>query len=235
MRNSNNKSSFYDFHLSVVLLSGGMDSATALGIAASDNHRLALIHFDYGQRNRTNERRAFEALAKHYDAEKTLIVPMGFLREIGGSALTDETISVPDEMPENDEIPPTYVPFRNGIMLSIASAWAEVLGAKRIYAGFVEEDSSGYPDCREIFVDAMRKAINLGRRPESEVEIITPLLHLRKSEIVKLGTKLGVPYELTYSCYLGGEKHCGKCPACRLRKKAFREAQIKDPTQYIEH
>ncbi len=218
--------------IAIVVLSGGMDSATALAVAADKGERLALLHFDYGQRNRLQEQRAFDALAKRYDVEKKLVVPMDFLKIIGGSALTDEKIPVPDEMPKNGEIPPTYVPFRNGIMLAIAAAWAEVIGAKKIYTGFVEEDSSGYPDCREIFVGAMEKAVNLGRRPESEVEIVAPLLHLRKSEIVKLGTKLGVPYKLTYSCYIGGEKHCGKCPACRLRKKAFIEAQIPDPTVY---
>ena len=218
--------------LAVVLVSGGMDSATALGISASEGNRIALIHFDYGQRNRIQERTAFDALAEHFKAEKTLIVPMDFLKIIGGSALTDENIPVPEEMPAKGEIPATYVPFRNGIMLAVAAAWAEVIGASKIFTGFVEEDSSGYPDCREIFVDAMEKAINLGRRPEGKVEIIAPLLHKTKAEIVSIGTKLKIPYELTWSCYLGGEYHCGKCPACRLRKKAFIEAKIKDPTIY---
>ena len=157
---------------------------------------------------------------------------MDFLKIIGGSALTDENIPMPEEMPAKGEIPATYVPFRNGIMLAVAAAWAEVIGASKIFTGFVEEDSSGYPDCREIFVNAMEKAINLGRRPEGKVEIIAPLLHKTKAEIVSIGTKLKIPYELTWSCYLGGEYHCGKCPACRLRKKAFIEARIKDPTIY---
>ena len=218
--------------LAVVLVSGGMDSATALGISASEGNRIALIHFDYGQRNRIRERTAFDALAEHFKAERTLIVPMDFLKIIGGSALTDENIPVPKEMPAKGEIPATYVPFRNGIMLAVAAAWAEVIGASKIFTGFVEEDSSGYPDCREIFVNAMEKAINLGRRPEGKVEIIAPLLHKTKAEIVSIGTKLKIPYELTWSCYLGGEYHCGKCPACRLRKKAFIEARIKDPTLY---
>ncbi|MCD6418239.1 7-cyano-7-deazaguanine synthase QueC [bacterium] len=218
--------------LAVVLVSGGMDSATALGISASEGNRIALIHFDYGQRNRIRERTAFDALAEHFNAERTLIVPMDFLKIIGGSALTDENIPVPEEMPAKGEIPATYVPFRNGIMLAVAAAWAEVIGASKIFTGFVEEDSSGYPDCREVFVNAMEKAINLGRRPEGKVEIIAPLLHKTKAEIVSIGTKLKIPYELTWSCYLGGEYHCGKCPACRLRKKAFIEARIKDPTIY---
>jgi len=221
-------------NLAVILLSGGMDSATALGIAASKGYRLAPIHFDYGQRNRLKERQAFDNLTKFYNTEKTLVVPMDFLKTIGGSALTDESIPVQQRMPSENEIPSTYVPFRNGIMLSLAAAYAEIIGAKAIFTGFVEEDSSGYPDCREIFVDAMNKAVNLGRRPESSVEIIAPFLHLRKSEIVQLGTKLGVPYQFTWSCYLGGKKQCGKCPACRLRRKAFAESGIEDPVEYFD-
>ncbi|RKZ32774.1 7-cyano-7-deazaguanine synthase, partial [bacterium] len=139
------------------------------------------------------------------------------------------SIPVPEQSPDAGEIPSTYVPFRNGIMLSIAAAWAEVIGAGTIFAGFVEEDSSGYPDCREIFVNAMEQSINLGRRPERKLKIVVPLLHMRKSEIIKLGIKLNVPYELTWSCYLGGDNHCGKCPACRLRRKAFSELGIPDP------
>ena len=218
--------------IAVVLVSGGMDSATSLAVAASEGYRLALLHFDYGQRSQAKEREAFEKLAQHFGAERKLVVPMDFLKVIGGSALTDESIPVPTQSPAEGEIPPTYVPFRNGIMLSIAAAWAEVIGANAIFTGFVEEDSSGYPDCREVFVEAMERAINLGRRPESALKIRAPLLHLRKSEIVKLGTRLGVPYQITWSCYLGGEKHCGVCPACRLRKKAFAESGIPDPTEY---
>jgi len=219
-------------NLAVILLSGGMDSVTALAVAESQGYNLALIHFDYGQRNRDKETAAFQALAKHYDAQKTLVVPMDFLTEIGGSALTDKTIAIPAKSPAQGEIPITYVPFRNGIMLSIAAAWAEVIGAKTIFTGFVEEDSSGYPDCREVFVNAIERAINLGRRPESAIEIKAPLLHLKKSEIIKLGTSLVVPFELTWSCYHSGEKQCGVCPACRLRKKAFDELGLEDPVGY---
>ena len=217
--------------LAVALLSGGMDSATALGIAISEGYMPALIHFDYGQRNRAKEQAAFEALAAHYGVAQKLIVPLDFLKAIGGSALTDASLDIPREIPPQGEIPITYVPFRNGIMLSLAAAWAEVIGAKAIFAGFVEEDSSGYPDCREKFIAAMEHTINLGRRPESALKIFAPLLHLRKSEILKLGMKLGVPYELTWSCYLGGDYHCGECPACRLRKKAFAEIGIADPAR----
>jgi len=220
--------------IAIILVSGGMDSATAVAIAANEGHNLALIHFDYGQRNQANESNAFEALAKYYKAEKSLIVPMDFLKAIGGSALTDDSIEIPRTQIPSGEIPATYVPFRNGIMLSMVSAWAEVIGARRIFTGIVEEDSSGYPDCRDEFVAAMQNAINLGRRPENELEIVTPLIHKRKSEIVKLGEKLGVPYELTWSCYFGNDVHCGECPACRLRKKAFEEANIQDPTLYAK-
>ena len=219
-------------NLAVVLVSGGMDSATVLGIAASKDHRLALIHFDYGQRSQISENRAFKSLSKHYKAEMTLTVPMDFLKTIGGSALLEDNIPIPDKTPLHGEIPATYVPFRNGIMLSIASAWAEVIGAEYIYAGFVEEDSSGYPDCREEFVNAMEQAVNLGRKPENTVSIIAPLIHMAKTEILRLGIILGVPYHLTWSCYREGEKQCGTCPACRLRRKAFAGAGIPDPVPY---
>ncbi len=218
--------------MAIVLLSGGMDSATVLGIAARECKQLAVIHFDYGQRNREKERSAFLALADHYHIGQKLIIPIDFLKTIGGSALTDENIEIPDFLPEKGEIPKSYVPFRNGIMLSMAAAWAETIGAKRIYAGFVEEDSSGYPDCREEFIIDMERAINSGRKPESKLKIIAPLLHMKKSDIIRLGVVLEVPYNHTWSCYHGGEYQCGKCPACRLRKNAFKQAGIIDPVGY---
>ena len=218
--------------LCVVLVSGGMDSATVLGIAAFLGYSIAAIHFNYNQRSKDKELQAFDALCDFYGVKRKIAVDMSFLSVIGGSALTDDAIAVPDNLPETGEIPPTYVPFRNGIMISMAAAWAEVIGAKKIFVGVVEEDSSGYPDCRESFIKAMEEAVNLGRKPESELRIVAPLIHLRKAQIVKIGVTLGVPYELTWSCYHGREKHCGKCPACRLRRKAFSEAGIPDPTVY---
>lgn len=218
--------------MAIVLLSGGIDSTTTLAIAISDGFIPAVIHYNYRQRNEKKELLAFKKIASAYKITKKLVVSMDFLSQIGGSALTDKSIPIPTRLPYPGEILPTYVPFRNGIMLSIASAWAEVVGARAIYIGAVEEDSAGYPDCTEKFIKTMEKAINLGRKPESTLKIIAPLLHHTKSQIVKIGQKLGVPYKLTWSCYEDKKIHCGICPACILRKKAFSEAKMKDPTKY---
>ena len=213
------------------MLSGGMDSATALGLAIQECEETACIHFNYHQRSEQKELAAFENLCAYYRIEQKLIVSMDFLKQIGGSALTDRNIPVPDETPPVGIIPSTYVPFRNGIMLSLTAAWAEVLSVDSIYTGFVEEDSSGYPDCREIFVHSMEAAINLGRKPEVYCQLKTPLIHLKKSEILSLGYNIGVPYNLTWSCYNSGVNPCGVCPACRLRKQAFDELGLDDPVQ----
>jgi 7-cyano-7-deazaguanine synthase len=224
--------------LAVVLVSGGMDSCVTAAIANQD-HRLALLHVNYGQRTESRELLAFNQIANFYQAEKRLSVSLEYLKQIGGSALTDKSIAVPDAAPlhsafraPQSAIPVTYVPFRNAHLLSIATSWAEVIGARAIFIGAVEEDSSGYPDCRETFYQAFNKAIEMGTKPETRVEIITPLIRMKKSEIVRKGVELGAPLHLTWSCYQNSERACGRCESCALRLKGFREAGVPDPLQY---
>jgi 7-cyano-7-deazaguanine synthase len=222
--------------LAVVLVSGGMDSCVTAAIA-NEQYRLALLHVNYGQRTEERELRAFNEIADFYKAEKRLTVSIEHLKVIGGSALTDTSIPVPEIVPRPSSllppgVPSTYVPFRNAHLLSIATSWAEVIGATKIFIGAVEEDSSGYPDCRETFYQAFNKAIEMGTRPETRIEIKTPLIHMRKSEIVKKGVELDAPLHLTWSCYQASEKACGKCESCALRLKGFREAGVLDPIPY---
>jgi len=229
--------------LAVALVSGGMDSLVTAAIANLE-HEMALLHLNYGQRTEKRELRAFNDIADFYGVRKRLVVDVKYLKEIGGSALTDERIEVPVHTPHpTSHIPITYVPFRNAHLLSIAVSWAEVIGANKIYIGAVEEDSSGYPDCREVFYKTFEKAIDAGTKPETRIKIITPLIHLKKSAIVKKGLELNAPFHLTWSCYLPpypphrggqGEVACGKCDSCRLRLKGFREAGVVDPIQYRE-
>lgn len=218
----------------VVLLSGGMDSCVTAAVAAR-SHALAVLHLDYGQRTEARERRAFHEVAQHYNVpeERRLVVQAGFLGQIGGSALTDRAIPVP-ETDTGDEIPVTYVPFRNAHLLSLGVSWAEVLGARAVFIGVVEEDSSGYPDCRQAFCEAFQHAARLGTRPETAVDIETPIIHNSKSEIVKMGTDLGAPLHLTWSCYADEDLACGQCDSCRLRLAAFADAGIPDPIPYRE-
>lgn len=217
--------------LAIVLLSGGLDSGVSCAVAQKD-YRLAIIHFNYGQRNEKNEKDAVRRLVEFFAPERYLEFDLHSLGRLGGSSLTDNSIAIPNFLPEPGVVPSTYVPFRNGIMLSIAASWAEIIGSKHIFIGVVEEDSSGYPDTREEFIRAIEKAINLGRKPESALKIHTPVIHMKKSEIVMLGARLGFPFGLTWSCYRGGELACGTCPSCLLRKKAFAEAKITDPIRY---
>lgn len=217
--------------LAVVLVSGGMDSCLSAAIA-NERFRLAFLHVNYGQRTEAREQKAFNDVADFYRAEKRLIVSLDHLKAIGGSSLTDRNIPVPDMGSSPSGIPSTYVPFRNAHLLSIATSWAEVIGATRIFIGAVEEDSSGYPDCRETFYQAFNKVIEIGTKPETRIEIVTPLIHLKKSEIVRRGVELGAPFHLTWSCYQGSEKACGRCESCALRLKGFREAGVKDPIPY---
>jgi len=224
--------------LAVVLVSGGMDSCVTAAIA-HQQYRLAFLHVNYGQRTEGRELRAFNELADFYHAEKRLIVSIEHLKVIGGSALTDETIAVPEapgpgRPSPGASIPVTYVPFRNAHLLAIAASWSEVLGARKIFIGAVEEDSSGYPDCREVFYEAFNRAIEMGTKPETRIEIITPLIHMRKAEIVRKGLALGAPFRLTWSCYQNSEKACGRCESCALRLKGFREAGAEDPIPYAE-
>jgi 7-cyano-7-deazaguanine synthase len=227
-----------DKDLVIVLVSGGMDSCVTAAEAAQ-TFRLAFLHVNYGQRTEWRELRAFNELADHFAVEKRLVVSIEHLKVIGGSSLTDTDIPIPQadvsQSPIHNPqsaIPSTYVPFRNAHLLAIAVSWAEVIGAKKIFIGAVEEDSSGYPDCREVFYQAFNKVIETGTRPDTRVEIVTPLIHLNKSEIVKKGLELGAPFRLTWSCYQGSEKACGRCESCALRLKGFRNAGVKDPIPY---
>ncbi len=218
----------------VVLLSGGMDSCVTAAIA-NLTHRLALLHASYGQRTEQRERRAFEEIVDHYGVGERLVVRFDAFAQIGGSALTDERIAVPESgeaLAPNAGIPVTYVPFRNAHFLSAAVSWAEVIGANAIYIGAVAEDSSGYPDCRPEYYRAFEALIRAGTRPETRIEIVTPVIDMRKSEIVRRGAELGAPVNRTWSCYQFGDEACGTCDSCRLRLRAFAEAGLRDPIAY---
>lgn len=211
----------------IVLLSGGMDSLVTAAIAAKETTELYLLHFSYGQRTQDKERWCFEQLARHYRAKEARVVDYRWLAEIGGSALTD--IHLP--LDETDKIPNTYVPFRNATMLCAATAWAEVIAARKIYIGAVEEDSSGYPDCRESFFDAMQNVIHTGT-VDGDIRVVTPVLHKSKKQIALLGRELGAPFELSWSCYFSQDEACGECPSCKLRLSAFQDAGFPDPIPY---
>ncbi len=214
----------------IVLLSGGMDSCVTTSIAARD-YSLALLHSSYGQRTERRELQAFHDIANHYHvpSEHRLVFDQRHLAAIGGSALTDDNIPVPEGNLAAVDIPTTYVPFRNANLLSAATSWAEALGASAIFAGAVEEDSSGYPDCRRVFFDAFQSVIETGTRPETAIRIITPVIGLSKAQIVRLGVDLNAPLNLTWSCYQNEDLPCGRCDSCLLRSRAFREAGIEDP------
>jgi 7-cyano-7-deazaguanine synthase len=218
--------------LAVCLVSGGMDSCVTAAIANEQNDELAFLHVSYGQRTEQRERRAFEAIADHYRVEQRLAVSIEHLARIGGSSLTDEGIEVVAANLDAQGIPTSYVPFRNAHLLSIATSWAEVIGASYIYIGAVEEDSSGYPDCRPEFYRSFQKAIDIGTKPETSIEIRTPVIEMKKSEIVLRGLELDAPLELTWSCYQESELACGNCDSCALRLRAFRQAGVADPIAY---
>jgi len=219
----------------VVLLSGGMDSCVTAAIARQ-THSLALLHASYGQLTERRERQAFDAIADFYGVTEQLPVRFDHLRQIGGSALTDERVAVPEgdaDAPVSTEgIPVTYVPFRNAHFLSVAVSWAEVIGATAIFVGAVAEDSSGYPDCRPEYYRVFEELARVGTRPETQIAIETPVIGMRKSEIVRRGIELGAPLGLTWSCYQFEDAACGVCDSCRLRLRAFAEAGETDPIPY---
>ncbi len=219
----------------VVILSGGMDSTTAAFIAKNEGYEIIPVHFNYGQRTEKRELKAFNDICDFLkiDKGKRYIIDIPFFKQIGASALVDENIEVPTDGLKPG-IPVTYVPFRNGIFLSISAAVAEKEGAEAIFIGVVEEDSSGYPDCREDFIKKMEAAINAGTKPETKIKIKTPLIHLKKEDIVKEAIKYNVPLELTWSCYKEEEKACGVCDSCRLRLKGFEKAGVNDRIPYKE-
>jgi 7-cyano-7-deazaguanine synthase len=223
----------------VVLLSGGMDSCvcTAIAIQAHGAQHVALLHAGYGQRTQNRERQAFESIADFYHVQQRLIVQLDHFRAIGGSALTDGSIAVPEHQQISDststgEIPVTYVPFRNAHFLSVAVSWAEAIGAHSIYIGAVAEDSSGYPDCRPEYYRVFQELIRMGTRPETHIEIATPVIALKKSEIIRKGIELGAPLHLTWSCYQREDGACGVCDSCLLRARAFAEAGARDPISH---
>lgn len=221
----------------VVLLSGGMDSAVCASIACDEGYTLDVLHVNYGQRTSTKELECAQKLAAYYNAEDFKVITLDFLREIGGSGLIDESIELPTEESENEseggDIPPSYVPFRNSIILSLATAWAEVLGAKAIYYGANFIDFSGYPDCRPVYFEAFQNLINTGTKDGTVITLKTPLSALSKAEIVRKGLELKTPFELTWSCYTETERACGVCDSCRLRLKGFTENGITDPIPYV--
>lgn len=213
-----------------MLLSGGLDSCVTAAIAAR-GHDLALLHANYGQRTEKRELQAFHDIADYYAVapERCLVLDQRHLAEIGGSALTRADIPVPRADLESRQIPSTYVPFRNANLLAAAASWAEALGSEAIFVGAVEADSSGYPDCRRIFYDAFEVAMEAGTRPDTHLRIVTPIIGMRKAEIVQLGIELGAPLHLTWSCYQNEDIPCGTCDSCALRARAFQEAAIPDP------
>jgi 7-cyano-7-deazaguanine synthase len=216
----------------VVLLSGGMDSCVCAALAARD-HDAAAVHVSYGQRTEARERQSFEAICGRLGIRNRLVVRNEALRAIGGSALTDPSIDVPESHALGGGVPVTYVPFRNAHFLSIAVSWAEVLGAQKIYIGAVEPDSSGYPDCRPAYYQAFNEVVKTGTK-DGNIRILTPLIAMRKAQIVTLGLELGAPFDLTWSCYQREDRACGVCDSCVLRLLAFHNAGAKDPIPYAE-
>ncbi|HEV3206766.1 MAG TPA: 7-cyano-7-deazaguanine synthase QueC [Terriglobales bacterium] len=219
-----------DRQRAIVLLSGGMDSCVCAALAARDCDAAA-VHISYGQRTEERERRAFFAICERLGIHDRLLVRNEALAAIGGSALTDPGIAVPESHSVGKDIPVTYVPFRNAHFLAVAVSWAEVLGAGKVFIGAVEQDSSGYPDCRPAYYQAFNAVVKAGTK-EGRIEIVTPLIHLRKREIVGLGLELGAPFDLTWSCYSREDSACGVCDSCVLRLRAFREAGRADPIPY---
>jgi len=219
--------------LAVCLVSGGMDSCVTAAIAQEENHELAFLHVSYGQRTEKRERESFEAIADHFNVRSRLVISLEQLARIGGSSLTDNSIPVTAANLSAPGIPSSYVPFRNAHLLSAAVSWGEVIGANAIYIGAVAEDSSGYPDCRPEFYDAFQTVLDVGTKPETHITIRTPVIAMRKSEIVSRGIELGAPLHLTWSCYQQSELACGNCDSCALRLRAFREAGAPDPIPYL--
>lgn len=219
--------------LAVCLVSGGMDSCVTAAIANEEADELAFLHVSYGQRTEEREHRAFEELADHYKIDQRMVVSLDHLAQIGGSSLTDKEIAVTPAGLGKPGIPTSYVPFRNAHLLAIATSWAEVIGATAIYIGAVAEDSSGYPDCRPEFYEAFQQVITCGTKPETQIEIRTPVITLKKSEIVELGQRLKAPFELSWSCYRESDAACGDCDSCALRLRAFRAAGVEDPIRYV--
>ena len=215
----------------IVLVSGGMDSALTAGIADRD-YDLYFLHVNYGQKTQSRELKAFNDLAAYYKVKGKLVVDISHLKDIGGSSLTDENVKISRADLKSKKIPSSYVPFRNANILSIAVSWAEVIKAERIFIGAVEEDSSGYPDCRKDFFNAYNKMISKGTKPDLNIKVETPIIDLSKKEIVIKSMKLNSPLHLTWSCYKENYIACGLCDSCALRLRGFQQAGIPDPLSY---
>jgi 7-cyano-7-deazaguanine synthase len=220
-----------DKEIAVVAVSGGMDSCVALAIAA-ESYTPAMLHIQYGQRTEKKEMECFTKIGDFYNVKSRLITALPHLQMIKGSSLIDQSIEIEKGVPDASRIPTTYVPFRNAAILTVAVAWAEVLGASKIFIGAVEEDSSGYPDCRREFFDAFEKTAQLGTKPGTDIKIVTPVITMKKSEIVQAGIQIRAPLHLTWSCYVDMEIACGECESCFLRLKGFREAGEHDAIPY---
>jgi len=217
----------------VCLVSGGMDSCVTAAFAQREVSQLAFLHVSYGQRTEARERQAFEEIANHYEVKERLVVSLEHLAQIGGSSLTDHNLAVSAANLQNKSIPSSYVPFRNAHLLSIATSWAEKIGAGYIYIGAVAEDSSGYPDCRPEFYEAFQQVIDRGTKPTTSIQIRTPVIGMSKAQIVRAGSEMQAPLELTWSCYSLSERACGECDSCALRLRAFAQAGIPDPIPYL--
>ena len=217
--------------IAVVLVSGGMDSCVTAAIAAQ-NYETAFLHLNYGQRTERRELQAFNTIADHFSVARRLVVDVSFFKQIGQSSLTDRNIAVSPANLTNSEIPTSYVPFRNANILAIATSWAESLKATRIFIGAVEEDSSGYPDCRSGFFNAFNQVIAIGTKPETSITIETPLIHLSKKEIIRTGLEMKAPLHLSWSCYQNEDEACGVCDSCALRLRGFQLLGVEDPIPY---
>jgi len=217
----------------VCIISGGMDSALGAKIAQKEGYSIVAVHFNYGQRTEQKELNSFRKISKKLQCIESYEIDLDFFKQIGASALIDNSLDIPTAGIE-DGVPITYVPFRNGIFISVATALAEKHGAEALFIGVVEEDSSGYPDCRDTYIKSMEKSINLGTKDETKLEIKMPLVHMQKSDIVKKSLELNVPLEDTWSCYQNSEEACGICDSCRLRLNGFKKAGVVDPIIYVQ-
>lgn len=218
--------------LAVVLLSGGMDSAVTAAIAKEQGYDIACLHLNYGQKTQERELKQFNKLCDEFGAVSRLVTDVRFLSQIGGSSLTDEKIEITDADLDSEEIPTSYVPFRNANILAIATSWAEVIDAEALYIGAVYEDSSGYPDTRREFFEAFERVIATGTKPSTQIKIETPIIDLNKDEIIRKGQELNVPFSETWSCYRNNDVACGTCDSCGLRLRAFSRVGMKDPIDY---